>query len=851
MSLRAEQQFVPSVESESTTPAQTPPCPPPPPAPQPTANTASEKRTAPNPSNGTDSTGHKRQRISRSCDQCHGRSVRCQGYKPCGNCTKKGRICTYDRPNRRGLVKTPPPPPDSPLARNLSQRWNEKGKEHRDKGWAARSCDRCRSEKLPCKGKLPCDSCFNNRVECTYKLRASQRSGLPQASNDAPDGEGVSEEMSYRALAEAGLARAAPDIAPLQLSARHAHEETPPLVFLHKAWRRIAEALDRSTQTPGRSAQPPERHIAPPEGSPRALERHPQPAVQQSKSDQPILAAGDQPFDCSQPLRFPDSLERWVEMQESFQKGWTEIFHFLHRLTARSWLETAYRNMTSRAPLERDIGHAKATIAVMTMALGALFYVRRWNPSRKEQERAWIWTLNTSDQLFLATLRLTDQEPGPPSMESVQARLLQALYLLCTCRLNQAWYVFGNVVHMMTGLGLHRRRGRNRGLGPEIVLHAEYAKVQCERRTFWSAYVLDRQIALMSGRPCYLNNDAIDQDMPDCVNDEDMGRVGPFRPHQGDCYMEALVEQIKLTKLIDTTVHEVYSLRETPEEERLAHAWVLGKHLENWKTNLPFLMSSIKISLLHPTFRRQAVLLQLAHWHAQMLVYRPFMTAPYPSDPEKRRVADLSIRACIEAARATLQCTINLAREQVDRDKSQFHTMLGAHHITFCAASILFLVPLVRERQDRFAGPHYKKPMRDGKLLELAEKGMKALAEATNKHSPARRWAVILEEMRDEAARQVHNNEGSDQGGEQARDSDLESPGEQLLEDALRAHWEADLSRAAAPNNNSEPPESRPVLPPKLWGKWMTTDWLDLDAAAFGPISSFKFGDLPIAPRQP
>ena len=130
-------------------------------------------------------------------------------------------------------------------------------------------------------------------------------------------------------------------------------------------------------------------------------------------------------------------------------------------------------------------------------------------------------------------------------MESIQARLLQTLYLLYTYRVNQAWYIFGVTVHMLTGIGLHRRRGRNQGLGREIVVSTEYAKVQCERRTFWSAYVIDKQLALMSNQPVYLSLDTADQDFPDCVNDEDMGRAGPIRPHKGDCYLEALVEQAK------------------------------------------------------------------------------------------------------------------------------------------------------------------------------------------------------------------------------------------------------------------------------------------------------------------
>jgi hypothetical protein len=258
--------------------------------------------------------------------------------------------------------------------------------------------------------------------------------------------------------------------------------------------------------------------------------------------NQLFLASGDLAFNLAGTSQFPADQEMWHLMQDRFAGGWTETFHFIHRLTARAWLDTVYRNWLARAPLETGIGYAKATIALMTMALGTMFNYQRGG---QELNWSWLWTVNNGDQMFLVTLRLTDSEPGPPTLESVQARLLQALYLTSTCRLSQAWYVFGNAVHMLTALGLHRQRGRNRGLGSEIVMSPEYAKVQCERRTFWSAYVLDRQFAMMSGRPSYFHSDAIDQALPDCVNDEDMGRAGPFRAHKGDCYLEALVEQAK------------------------------------------------------------------------------------------------------------------------------------------------------------------------------------------------------------------------------------------------------------------------------------------------------------------
>jgi hypothetical protein len=257
------------------------------------------------------------------------------------------------------------------------------------------------------------------------------------------------------------------------------------------------------------------------------------------------MTSGDRPFTTAAPHCFPTDLEMWRLIEDNFDIGWTETFHFLHRQTVQDCLNAVFQNWNAGTPLESGIGQARATIAIMTMALSTMFNFRRWRQSRKAASWNWLWTIGTGDDLFVATLRLTDTEPDPPTLESVQARLLQTLYLLSTSRLSQAWFIFGNAVNMMTSLGLHRQRGRNRGFGREILSQPDYGKIQCERRTFWSAYVIDKQLAMMSGRPAYLNLDTIDQALPDCVNDDDMGPDGPFRQHKGDCYMEALVEQAK------------------------------------------------------------------------------------------------------------------------------------------------------------------------------------------------------------------------------------------------------------------------------------------------------------------
>ncbi|KAK4185813.1 fungal-specific transcription factor domain-containing protein [Podospora australis] len=799
----------------------------------------------------------KKQRISRSCDQCHGKRMKCSGFKPCNNCTKKNKSCTYERPYIRGIARTPPPPPDNGATRNLAQPFDENGRELRDRSWALRACDLCRSQKMMCSGKLPCDHCFSLRVECTFKMRANQRHSLSAEQAEQDDAEEQAWGHAIQQGPEGDTTSAHPeksqwrrvpqDIAPFQLGAKYADEETPPLAFLHKAWERVAQAYRTKSRY----------------GAEMTLPTQPPPPEN-------LLPSGDQPFDLSSPLNFPDTHLRWFDMQDKFQTGWTETFHFLHRPTVRAWLEKVNRNWTDKLPLDHELSPAKATIALMTMAIGSQFYDRPWKERKKQKVWDHLWTLTNGDQIFLTTIRLTDSEPGPPKLESVQARLLQTLYLLCTCRLNQAWYVFGNTVQMIYSLGLHRRRGRNRGLGPEIVSAPDYAKVQCEMRTFWSAFVLDKQIAIMIGRPCYFSEDAVDQVYPDPINDEDMGPAGPFRAHLGDCYMEALIEQAKVNKLIDRVLREVYPLRDIHCDWRLDCALRIGKEIDECKSKLPFLMSNLKPSMLHTIFRRQATLLRLAHCHAKILVYRPFITASYPPEGEKKDLTDSAIKSCVEAARLALNACVGLAREQDKRDKSHFHAIVYAHHVGFVAACVIFMLPHIRSRQRLFGGPNFRGYEKaDPKLVEQAEKCITALAVETNRYSPGRRWAIVLEELRAEVARQVTGEREASreqQNGDEPDEDDQEdgpagsdeehsgSPNEQLIEDALRATFHVDFPPQPVPDQAHQPPQNGeqpppaplPVVTPRPFDKWTVTDWLDLDSAAFGPILDFDRIPVPV-----
>lgn len=175
------------------------------------------------------------------------------------------------------------------------------------------------------------------------------------------------------------------------------------------------------------------------------------------------------------------------------------------------------------------------------------------------------------------------------------------------------------------------------------------------------------------------------------------------------------------------------------KHDRLVSAQLLLQKLHQWRTSLPAHLGSVKPSTLIPSFRRQAVALQLAYSHAIMHATRPFLLGD--------ENAEVSME-CISAAKTSLELVDKMAG-----DSTLFHSFWWTHYVTFCALAVVYVwgIQLVR-RPARQADDEFY-----AKLFDLAERCRAHLRQATAGLSPNRRYDIILEELRREA-RKSHNN---------------------------------------------------------------------------------------------
>lgn len=418
-----------------------------------------------------------------------------------------------------------------------------------------------------------------------------------------------------------------------------------------------------------------------------------------------------------------------------------------------------------------------------------------------------------------------------PKLESAQARLLQVLYLLQTSRVNQAWYLLGTVSQIVSALGLHRNSKAAAAARPR----PSYIQQQCGRRTFWVLYIIDVYLSVVLGRPRYLHDDNIDQEYPDSIADEDITPNGEAAAgaaatpmgnvqNKNDSPIGALVQHAKLGRIIAATCREVYAIGPTPSRrDRLRLAAGFDGQLHEWRAALPPLLGAVSPSSLVPSFRRQAVALQLAHAHAIMHATRPFLllnrgkTETSRTGVEDQSQADAGqqqqqqhnprramVAECLKAARTALELIDSIAG-----DESLSHAFWWSHYVNFCAVAVVF----VWEIQQSSAGDSSDAGLQEQQaaapehhLFALAERCHAHLARVPFADAPWRRYTVILEELRLEARRQSAKNTPT-------------APGV----DSSLLHGVPTVETAS----------SSDLQFPAGFHDWTPTDWLELDASAF------------------
>ncbi|KAI1376199.1 hypothetical protein F4677DRAFT_419165 [Hypoxylon crocopeplum] len=635
-----------------------------------------------------------RTRVSRACDRCKGRKTRCSGKCPCAFCLQLGVTCQFTAPYRRGR---PPPVIEE--------------SEH-------------------------------SHATTMNSALASNENYLPNGQILEPNeidhdpilvGNGTTQDQNnLRILRNGG------DIDNDLEQTRVQGVESGPVS--HSIVSRSQTTIIQSSRNSPEPLQTDRQgHIVGPSSGVSFLlrvQKKLSSQVSHYSSESSIFTFGDLPlpeWDGSFFILPPKN-----EAEELLNRYFifaVATHRFLHRRTMELMLEELYE--TGGKMRSKEGARSRIALIFMMFALA-----KRFTRSNDEDGS------EASARYFSAAEHQLSEEKGEVRLTSIQARLCQCFYLLAESRMNHCWSLFGTLGHLIFALGIHRRSRRNEFTNGDLVEH------ECRKRTFWVAYSLDCYLGAAFGRPRAFHDEDINQDLPACVddNDLDLGRLSAATDNALP-EMAAPIAQLKISRIIASVLREFYSLRTPSSKERIELATRFTNELKQWRLDMALLLDhqGASQSLLLPLFRRQRNVLNLAYWHTLLLVHRPFLLnnfaslSNYSTARAKlpyHEAFENNVKQCLDAA---------MKISDIIQELEQRNQLHRAFWFTYYFASCAVVVLYVYTIQQGKARPDTYLP-----YFRAASECQSRIVNNARSGSWVHRYGMVLEELRLEVLRNNH-----------------------------------------------------------------------------------------------
>ncbi|KAF6819670.1 finger protein [Colletotrichum plurivorum] len=430
---------------------------------------------------------------------------------------------------------------------------------------------------------------------------------------------------------------------------------------------------------------------------------------------------------------------------------------FLHRPSIEAWLEELYD--TDGAMLYKESARSRTALLFMVFAHSNNYRGQstkdsiaesseiRYTPPEYPILTQELIDLFPSARFFAVAEHQLSMEKGEIRLPHVQARLAQCFYLLAQSRLNHCWTLFGVTAHLALTLGIHRRSRVDTKMSSRL----DRVDLECRKRTFWCAYNLNTYLGAALGRPMTFHDEDIDQELPLCVDDEQL-RPGPSAQPVvcGPSIASAMVAQIKLSRILARILRALYGIRQPSTEEHFTFASGFMQDLTDWREHISYLLDAGgSAAIFVKLVLRQRDVLKLAYWHAQILVHRPFLLKSFTTlagdgaDGEattrRKQEMEANIKTCVGAA-------TNIAEhiDQIDAAGEFYSTLFFIPYYGFSAVVILYVYAI----QQRAEAPEtYLSSFR---LASRCHAHIEAIAV---KGSLMQRYGVVLQELRLEVLR--------------------------------------------------------------------------------------------------
>ncbi|KAK3725855.1 Gypsy retrotransposon integrase-like protein 1 [Vermiconidia calcicola] len=205
---------------------------------------------------------------------------------------------------------------------------------------------------------------------------------------------------------------------------------------------------------------------------------------------------------------------------------------------------------------------------------------------------------------------------------SIQAVMFMIHFLQSSARLSTCYAYVGVALRSALRMGLHRAHS------------GDFDPVEAEtrKRVFWVVRKMDIYVGAMLGLPQTLSDEDIDQEFPIEVDDEYITKDGIKPMPEGQVsIMTAFNAHTRLVSILQKIVRKVYPIklqgREGVHPDKsysvpFSAIREIESDLEKWKNSLPAVLSP---SPAEDRYTRVQQLLRLSYAHAQVMLYRPFL----------------------------------------------------------------------------------------------------------------------------------------------------------------------------------------------------------------------------------
>ncbi|KAK0944252.1 Gypsy retrotransposon integrase-like protein 1 [Friedmanniomyces endolithicus] len=525
--------------------------------------------------NGIKIKGHqqKRRRVTRACDECRRKKIKCDGTQPCTHCTVYTYDCTYDQPSNRRRNPAPQ------YVENLEHRVHRAetllhilipNLDLNDPGIDA----------AVQQGWIPGAPGRGNPTAAT-KPEPAARAQRPDILEKTQNKSDTNLESMVRAVAQ------------LDMDERghwDYHGHSSGLSFVRRMREQLGDLMGPDTKaTPFVMTRPMSQVLESPKSTGASPSGDVSPAgatdlPPQEYAREVCRAAVD---DASVLLRVVHQPTFWKSFDDLYSKG-----------------PEHYTNEDNKfLPLFHTV-----------MALGHLFC----KDEKTNQDQHYENGIQQGFAHFKCARQMMDIADCR-DLTSIQAVMFMILFLQSSAKLSQCYAYVGVALRSALRMGLHRTYAGN--WNP--------VEAETRKRVFWIVRKMDIYVGAMLGLPQTLSDEDIDQDFPLEVDDEYITEEGILPMPEGTVsLMTAFNAHTRLVQLISKIVRKVYPIKTSqslPDKSYSVPFSVIREiegELEQWKTALPAILSPCPAP---PRYTRIQQLLRLSYAHAQVMLYKPFL----------------------------------------------------------------------------------------------------------------------------------------------------------------------------------------------------------------------------------